>query len=265
MKDEIGIFCEGYHDRSFWAGWLLLLGCEALGGPGRTPALDPWGKKLPSGEYAYKTPRGRFVRLKPCQGITEVIKAARLRLLGRETQPVTRVILNADLDEMADGTVAAGASLTMDAVLAMAQQLDSGAQARDGCTVEMDSGRTLIHLLHWRTERATASGIPHQETLERIICTAITEAHPLRAGAVDNWLTSRPHPLPPEDPKAHAWSYMAGWYCDGGCDGFYTRIWNEPTVQKRLRDLLTTMGVWAMVENVINEQLTIPVSPPGGS
>jgi hypothetical protein len=44
---ESVIFCEGYHDRAFWSGWLLHLDCVD---PGRVPeksfrniVKDPWG------------------------------------------------------------------------------------------------------------------------------------------------------------------------------------------------------------------------------
>ena len=50
---EAVVLCEGFHDRAFWAGWLLRLGCTD---PGLLPdgtrrlVLDPWNKIVADGD-----------------------------------------------------------------------------------------------------------------------------------------------------------------------------------------------------------------------
>ena len=57
MSESV-IYCEGYHDRAFWAGWLTHLGCADPGVPSagssmRRPIYDPWYTKVQSGQFAY--------------------------------------------------------------------------------------------------------------------------------------------------------------------------------------------------------------------
>jgi len=61
MSESV-ILCEGYHDRAFWAGWLLHLGCTDPGLPSagkatRTPIFDPWNT-LNSSAQQGKVPVG---------------------------------------------------------------------------------------------------------------------------------------------------------------------------------------------------------------
>jgi len=67
MSESV-ILCEGYHDRAFWAGWLLYLGCTDPGLPPvgrttRTPIDDPWGDRVIGGQFAYLSNTQQFIRV----------------------------------------------------------------------------------------------------------------------------------------------------------------------------------------------------------
>jgi hypothetical protein len=85
MSESV-ILCEGFHDRAFWDGWLLFLGCDSAGfkpGTPGFPALDPWGDPVRRGQYAYRSKSGSFVRLRPCNGKSNVLQEARVRLIHK--------------------------------------------------------------------------------------------------------------------------------------------------------------------------------------
>ena len=45
-------------------------------------------------------------------------------------------------------------------------------------------------------------------------------------------------------PKEHAWSHMAGWYADAGCDEFYQAVWRDGHVVTELEARLRANGSW---------------------
>jgi hypothetical protein len=55
---------------------------------------------------------------------------------------------------------------------------------------------------------------------------------------------------PSADPKEHAWSYMAGWYADHGCEACYSNLWNDPRVVGELESRLRASGAWQMAESM---------------
>lgn len=57
---ETVILCEGYHDRAFWSGWLLHLGCTDPGLPkpgrtGRQEVVDAGGRTVKGGDFMFLT------------------------------------------------------------------------------------------------------------------------------------------------------------------------------------------------------------------
>jgi hypothetical protein len=68
-------------------------------------------------------------------------------------------------------------------------------------------------------------------------------AYPDRQAAVQPWLDSRTNP-PDESPKDYAWSYMAGWYADAGCERFYSSLWEDAAVVTELKSRLCKIGAW---------------------
>src|SRR5438874_3231905 len=103
------VLCEGFHDRAFWDGWLRLLGCDSAGfrpGTSGFPAVDPWGVGVRGGQFAYRSNSGAFVRIRPCQGKTNVLREAKIRLAQRATKSLVRLVISVDVDASASGIVA---------------------------------------------------------------------------------------------------------------------------------------------------------------
>ena len=85
------VFCEGYHDREFWQGWLEYLRCTNLGRPakqsGRVDVRDPWNEKVGDGEFGFCSAGGQFLRVKPCRGdFRKVKKTVAEGWLNREAE-----------------------------------------------------------------------------------------------------------------------------------------------------------------------------------
>jgi hypothetical protein len=248
------ILCEGYHDRAFWKGWLLYLGCTdpstpAPGSARRSVVLDPWGTRVVAGHYAYSSRTGRFIRVVPCHGKSNVLTEALSRLRQRTTKPLSRLVINVDPDVPAGGTGPGTAGLQSRDVEARLQTIDSAAALNAAGEIDLDSGTTKVSLIRWEAGDPPTRGLPAQETLERLVSAALVAAYPPRAQAVQRWLDGRPAP-PGADPKEHAWSYMAGWYAEHGCDDFYSNLWRDPVVVRELEARLVSSGAWPIVQAI---------------
>jgi hypothetical protein len=103
--------------------------------------------------------------------------------------------------------------------------------------------------VRWEVNDPPAPGLPIQQTLERLVSAALASAYPARAAAVQNWLDARPLP-PGADPKEHAWSYMAGWYAEHGCEAFYSNLWKDTGVVAELNARLQSSGAWQITSTL---------------
>ena len=214
------LLCEGVHDRAFLAGWLIHLGWTDPTRDGRIKIRDRFGV-VERGRFAFDSPNGRTrVRVEPCGGETEVSKRALDYLRGLATEPFEQLSIILDGDVFGDRR-----SSPSDWLRTLARKVTPGvavpASARE---VVVDGCRVSLGLLVGESE--PAPGIPAQQCLERVVCTALARIYPNRAAAVAAWLDGRPEPLGALA-KAHAWSFMAGWSADAGCDGFYRRLWAD--------------------------------------
>lgn len=243
------LLCEGYHDRAFWSGLLTHLGCidpgQPMGSSRRSQVLDPWGGVVRGGLYAYHSLRGDFIVVVPCHGKQNVLPAARNYLRQRGAQPLVRLVLNVDAD--ASAAVPGSAGLKRVDVENELRQIDSAAKMNADGEIEIDSGATKVSLIRWETSDVAQDGLPEQQTLERLVSAALIAAYPARAKAVQSWLNSRPEP-PAVSPKDHAWSYMAGWYAELGCDAFYAHVWKDAAVVQELELRLRASGAWRIAE-----------------
>jgi hypothetical protein len=240
------ILCEGFHDRAFWDGWLAYLGCNSVGfkpGTPGYPALDPWGDKVGGGQFAYRSKSGAFVRVRSCNAKANVLRAARIRLNERTTKALLRLVINVDVDTGAAGMATGPTGLRRQDVLHQVQQIDPSAAMNVNGDIQVDGGVTIVSLVRWAASDPSGPGLPAQQTLERLASAALVAAYPTRAVAVQSWLDGRPDP-PGPDPKEHAWSYMAGWYAEQGCEAFYTNLWNEAQVAAELEARLRASGAW---------------------
>ena len=86
-------------------------------------------------------------------------------------------------------------------------------------------------------------GLCHRAVRQHPSADRRAAADPARAAAVQNWLDTRPLP-PATAPKEHAWSYMAGWYAEHGCEAFYSNLWHDPRMVAELEAHLRSSGAW---------------------
>lgn len=257
-EKESVILCEGYHDRAFWAGWLEYLGCTDPGRrPGRTAradVLDPWGNKVTEGQYGYHSKTGKFIRVFPCEGDRRrVLREARNRFNGEQQRlqqgaesRLARLILNVDPDVNTDGTSAQTGFRHQD-LRCLVQEYDASAAEDERGDLSLFGGAILVSLIRWEAGDQPGDGLPNQQTLERLVCAALTAAYPDRGPAVQKWLDSRPDGLK-TGPKEYGWSYMAGWYAEFGCEAFYRNIWRDERVVAELQSRLTECGAWRVAE-----------------
>jgi hypothetical protein len=248
---ESYVLSEGYHDRAFWRGQLLHLGCAD---PGARPngqrreVYDPFGLPVRGGHFAFHSKSGVFIRIVPAGGKPQVPELLKTRLKESEIKRLQRLVINVDADDHDDGSPSAGPKLTLDQLVALVRKFDADSKANADGDVEMYDGQTKISLVSWRAPDSATPGIPHQQTLERLICAALIAVYPKRGPAVQTWLDSRPD-APPAGPKEYAWSHLAGWHADtGSYEGFCSMLWNNAQVVEQLRPRLEASGAWRVAQ-----------------
>jgi hypothetical protein len=242
---ESVVLCEGVHDRAFWKGWLSHLRCRdarpdlPAGGFGK--ARDPFGKIVEQGQFAFLSPAGSFVRVRPCNGDKGVLAELKKRLAYRTTEAVPRLVVGLDVD--ADVASPEVLGRIRDSIERRVRQADPAATTTGDGDFSIDGGATLVSVVLWCADDIGGLELPAHQTLERLVCSALRAAYPERAAAVAAWLATRPAP-PPSTPKEHAWSHMAGWYADKNCDDFYQAVWRDDAVAHQLRARLEASGAW---------------------
>ncbi len=245
---EAYILCEGFYDRAYWAGWLLRLGCidpgEQPGGP-RRRTLDPWGKMVASGQFAFHSKSARFVRVVPCNGKSNILRYANDRLKRRRVEKLHCLVVNVDPD-VEVGHSAAVDTATVQAVSNLVARHGEHSKEQNG-DFRLADGTLVTAPICWSASDVGHPGIPTRQTLERLVCAAIVAVYPDRGPAVHKWLESRPV-APPAGPKEHAWSYMAGWYAEFGSDSFFREIWRDEGVAQQLESRLKDCGAWRIGE-----------------
>ena len=256
--EESVILCEGFHDRAFWAGLLeRKLGCTdarpKLANGNLGTAMDPFlpSSRVVGGDFAFLTPSGAFLRIRPCHGDSKVLAMTTIRLKERTTKALRYLIVNLDVDP--DDDDVARAKLRAERIDHRVEQLvaavDPSAKRRPDGDIEVDGGTTLVSTVLWSTQDPAAPELPAKDTLERLVCAALHEAYPDRSAAVAGWLANRPSP-PPPSAKDHAWSHMAGWYGAKGCDEFYQALWDDGSVAAQLEKRLVANGSWRVIEAI---------------
>jgi hypothetical protein len=250
---ESVVLCEGYHDRAYWQGWLLHLGCVDPGAPekpdsDRKPVYDPREKKVRGRQFGFRTPTGRFIRVVVYDGRSNLERAWKRQLKDRAAVPLQHLVLTCDGDCVGD------IQHIVDPLRRRVQDwfgdagLDSVSDDDGDVYVPGEDLRVSFVVWHAPDEHVfgpTAAG--EKQTLERLVCAAIGEAYPDRRPLVEAWLGSRP-PEAPTSPKSHAWSHMAGWYADAGCEAFYRLLWGDEGIVKPLKHRLEQIGAWRVAE-----------------
>src|SRR6266849_1740361 len=115
--NESYVLSEGYHDRAFWTGQLLHLGCTD---PGTRPngqrvrISDPFGDFVGRGHFAFQSKSGAFIRIVPAGGKSYIPELLKTRLKESPLKRLQRLVVNVDADDHADGSPSAGPKLTFD-------------------------------------------------------------------------------------------------------------------------------------------------------
>ncbi len=252
-KTEAVIVCEGYHDRAFWAGLLLRSGCTDPGAPsvqgGRRPKVkDPGGKPVEGGQFGFRTPAGGFIRVVPAHGNGALLGQALGIYLPPTRVPRARlVVCSSDADTIAGSKLPEPTLNGLELTHAAGWQLQGHWFTRTA-----DDPRLAV--TSWAcADPPGTPGVPAKQTLERVVCAALAEVFPARAKAVQEWLDSRPAP-PAASPKAHAWSYMAGWHPEKGCEAFLQLVWDPdvvPGVAEAIETRLRASGAWPVIEQLV--------------
>lgn len=222
------ILCEGYDDRSFWAGWLVVgLGCTEAKG------RDPWGRMVNQGKYAYRSKTDAFLLVHPCDGRERLTEQARFYLSGHPTHPLAHLLINHDSDEDAPGWGDREIELK---------------KVTGAATIPDDVSLSVV--VWGCDDGAEAVGIPIEQTLERLVAASIVAAYPDRGPVVRDWLARQPATIGAPH-KAHTYSLLAKWYGDHGCDDFFRAIWRDDAVRRELEARLHASGAWSPVAALV--------------
>lgn len=239
---QLDILCEGFDDRSFWAGWLLHLGCVDPTEGGKKDARDARGDTVKGGgRFLFQSGVWRIV-LTPYHGRSKVRETVEDFLRGDAEAPDV-LVLNLDLDAE-DEQAAPGRDLVQGVLADYGIEKPKG----DG-PFQFES--TEIHAVLWecRDPAEATPGVPPKQTLERLVSSAIRAAYPGRSPTVQDWLDAEPaHSI---GPKNYSYSYLAKWYAEHGADDFFRALWRDEKVAAQLRDSLTASGAWGRVEALL--------------
>jgi hypothetical protein len=244
------VLCEGYHDRAFLQGALLHLGCTDPGlqpDGSRKPTLDAWGKHVTGGAYGYRSKGEDFVLVQPCRGKDKIPAQLRQLVDGWQTRRYSRIVVCTDDDRDARTNISAPSGAAW--VEQAARQADQAAGSTQVGDIRVFDGDLTVSNLTWWTGDTHGAELPWKQTLERLIVASVRAAYAERGGAVATWLTSLPGGAK-DGPKEYAWSHMAGWYADCGCDGFCRLVWDDVKIAAELEARLRACGGWRILEDL---------------
>lgn len=242
MSERV-VLCEGFRDRAFWAAWLPRLGWTDMA-RGRRPrprfeeleveyrvgaASAGEMLSLQRGDFAFRRGEERL-RVHPCGSDDGVLKAVEPLLEVRVPRTLVACL---DSDAMADDPdPTARRRAQVDEVLRKVRQQRPGETVRE------------VPVVVWHTPTAAGTrGVPQKQTLERLVVDCVVAARPDRADGVASFLDGAGFDAS-QDAKAHAWSHMARWYPDRGCDDFYRAVWKDAAIAEKLESRLKAIGAW---------------------
>ena len=173
------------------------------------------------------------------------MRFADIRLKQHKSRPLTHLVINRDADT--DVQAAAPSAASVQAVQELVSQFDPNANQTSKVDWQLEGEAITVSLVSWAAKDPQADGLPEKQTLERLVSAAVLAAYPERGPAVQKWLDVRPE-APGAGPKEFAWSYMAGWYAEGGCEYFYRRVWTDPRIAAELEARLMGIDAWRVAE-----------------
>lgn len=237
IQQQAVILCEGFDDRAFLAEWLVTLGCQEA-------RQDPWRSSVTTGQYGFKTPSGRFIRVHPCNGKGRLAEIAGTYIDRHPARPVSRLMLCFDADCEAPAVAPRGTVLQSVAARRSASpSTDAGAAVIDGVDV--------VSMAWECDDPVDVAGIPSKQCLERLVAAAIVATEPARGTSVTAWLQAPPITAGPEH-KAHAYAYLAKWFAPSGCEDFYRAVWRDLAIRSELEARLHRSGSRRLVHEMID-------------
>jgi hypothetical protein len=175
-------------------------------------------------------------------GVANLGKAVGSKLKDAATRNIASIIWNADHDDAPD-------QLAVESVARQAGY-QSTRPAGNRYEIRVEDRSISLGVVTWGCSDEQQRTLPAQQTLERLVCGAISHAYPERGLLVRAWLDTRRIEQEPR-PKAFAWSHMAGWYDDRGCEAFLQALWEDEPIRSALQDRLSASGAWGIVESLI--------------
>jgi hypothetical protein len=220
-------------------------------------ALSWWGPLKGRGQFAFRTPSKGWLRVLPVDGDTNLLPSAETVLNERKTKPLSRLVVVRDEDAMTTDAVGATLSAASDQRARLESWAGNHVKAqhvpgtRDfvlgGGLVE-----TRISFLIWAAPDADAAHLPAKQTLERLVCAAIAEAHGPRCKNVADFIASRSAPPSGEKlHKTHAAAHMAGWYSDRGYEGLFGAVWDDAAIRDALLRRLDKAGATPILDALL--------------
>lgn len=222
-KSESYLVCEGFNDRAFIAGALTFLGCiNPIEGRARKPVYDPWGQRVAGGQFMFRSPMQRFIRIVPAGGKNGVLDRAEDRLDGRNTEKLDSLWIILDQDRfVSNGDLNVGA-VTLQGIQDRLVRRGFSPSNPDSTMYTIGPPDACeVKVVQWQCADESSDLLPDLQCLERLVIGSVIAAYPDRAEPVRRWLKSRPQPPSFCSPKEYSWSHMAGWYADAGCDEFF--------------------------------------------
>ncbi|MBL8897401.1 MAG: hypothetical protein JNM84_07225 [Planctomycetes bacterium] len=233
MSRHSVVLCEGYHDRAFWSGWLTARGWESLKPPQGTTILDPLGRPVKAGRFAFRS-GGNFAILEPCGGWARVSQVFSVHLgstkMPEDSGQIDHLIPCFD-DDIAGKDHAASIRNRFQEVTYFKPPQD--------CSWTHAGIR--VDILHFR-----ATSTSFGPRLDGLVAECYGRAHPDRAQSVEAWISNLPS-APQKTDKQTMWAIMAGWYAAKGCEAFLQEsIWSDEKMRQELERALEELGIAAV-------------------
>lgn len=235
---QIQILCEGYDDRAFLKCWLLHLGAVDLWAQAGfkrkrlKELLSDNGTKANDGDFCVRGQSGIDLVIRPCLGVGELWAHAETAL---HDEIVSRILLVCDSDRPAHDP--------------------EPAQGRVQRLSQLPSA-IPVDLVVWHCgDQPNLPGVPSEQTLERLICSAIAEAQPETWKlAVEEFLRREPVFGPNHKNYAHA--YWAKFFAHD-FDDLYQAVWSQdrfPGVAAQLEARLRQNGDWDRIASLVDKE-----------
>ncbi len=242
------ILCEGYQDRAFWKGLLRHRDC-------RRADYDPAGEKVQGrGRHGYRSRSGEgaYVEVVPVNSASKLLQAVRVEVREADVLPqLGTLVVNFDPDTSGTGS---RTGLRAEDLVREIQAIPVEAEIRDDGSLHLPETGSAVVLAPWRCDVEERGCVPKKQTLERLVCAAVTDAYPERGEAVEAWLPAgKADRRVKDEHKAAAMSFMAGWYPARGSEDFFAAVWEDEVVHNTIIEYLRTSGVWAAVSRLLGE------------